>query len=461
MCLVLSMAFTGCKKFLEVDPKSSLSEDQLFDSEIGFQQALTGVYSQVATRPLYGDNLSMGFASALAQNYAVSGQGIRFVDTRALNFASTEVLGFTSATWNAAYAAIAGANKVIINTEEKRAVLSPVNYRLIRGEALALRGFLHFEMLRMFGKEYTAGTGQKAIPYKKTVDENAVVPSLTEEAARLVLADLKEAEDLLKDVDPIQSGASNRRIKLNYYAVKALEARVRIYINDKQGALNAAKAVIDSNRFPFVTFTAASAAEGSRDRLYLTEMIFCIRVRDLRNWVDPGYFRFSGNTSRTLTLSQANFNTLYESSSTDYRLLYRVEQSNNNPFPSKFWQTYSTSGSGNTLDSNRTDQVVPVVRLAEMYYIMAETAATPEEGVGYLNTVRRARALGNLPATISQATLNAEIQKEYQKEFYAEGQLFFFYKRKNTPRMQFQGSSVPTNYVLPIPETEREYNPNY
>lgn len=463
-CILLAAVLAGCSKYLDVAPKSTLSEEELFQSEVGFQQALTGVYSQLASRALYGDNLTMGFMSALAQNYSVSGVGAPFLETRALNYASGEVTGYTGAIWSTAYSAIAGANKVILNTESKRDVLSAAGYATIRAEALGLRALLHFDMLRIFGQEYTAGAGKKAVPYKKTVDQNPVVPSVTEEVVNLALQDLAEAQDLLKDYDPVFTGSANRRIKMNYYALKALEARIRLYAGDMQSAFNAAEVVVNSARFPLITFARASAAPASRDRLYLTEQVFCIRVRDMLNWVNNEYFRFYGNANMRLTRSSGNFQTLYETSSgggTDFRYLYRIEQDGGSSFPSKYWQTYTASN--NTLDSNRLDQYVPAIRLSEMYYIMAECAATPAEGTAYLNVVRKGRGIAELNAgTITPTALRNEITKEYQKEFYAEGQLFFYYKRRKITRMQFMSTDVSlAKYVLPIPDPELEFNPNY
>ncbi|MFT4093526.1 MAG: RagB/SusD family nutrient uptake outer membrane protein [Niabella sp.] len=459
--IALAFGMGGCKKYLDVNPKSTLSEDELYTSEVGFQQALTGIYSLLASRSLYGDNLTMGFVSALAQNYDVSGSTAPFVQTKALNYSSDEVMEYTQAIWDTAYNAIAGLNKIIANTEKYRSVLTGTNYALIRGEAMGLRALLHFEVLRIFGPEYVTGAGVKAIPYKKTADQYTVVPYVTSEVVAQALADLDTAAGLLKTTDPILDASPNRRIKMNYYAVKALEARIRLYSGDKTGAFAAAQEVVNSGKFPFVTTSAASAAAGTRDRLYLTEQVFCVRVRDMLDWVDF-YFRYNGSASLKLTRTDAaDFNTLYETASgggTDLRYLYRIEDDQGAPFPSKFWQTYQFDN----LDSNRLDQYVPAIRLSEMYYIMAETALTPAEGVGYLNTVRTNRALPELPTSVTQATLDAEITKEYQKEFYAEGQLFFYYKRKNVVRMQFMTSDISLNlYQLPIPEDELEFNPNY
>lgn len=458
-----SLLLVSCEKYLDVSPKSSLSESQLFNSEVGFQQALTGVYSQLATRDIYGDNLTMGFASALAQNYGVA-RGYPLADTKDLNYASAEVVEKTTRLWSTSYTAIAGLNKVIQNTETNRSILSEQSYAQIRGEALGLRALLHFDLFRIFGPEYVANENSKAIPYKKTVDQYANVPSTAKVVVELALADLKEAAELLKGYESFTATSYGRRSRMNYYAVKALEARIRLYANDKEGARTAALEITESGKFPFITTAELNTGNAAtKDRLFLKEQILMIRVRNIADWADPGYFRFDGNATFRLTRTAAEFSTLFETASggtTDFRYVYGVEQDQGFPFPSKYWQTYSTTG--NSLDSARLDQYVPVIRSSEMYYILAETAATPAQGVGYLNTVRRNRGLAELPLTVTQQTLESEITKEYQKEFYAEGQVFFYYKRKNIVRMQFRTVDVPlSTFVLPIPSVELEFNPTY
>lgn len=465
--LAISATLSSCKKFLDVTPKTSLSEDQLFTSEPGFQQALSGVYGQLSSKNLYGDNLSMGFVSALAQNYSTinSQSEVKLQETQALNYTSTEVAGYTNAIWFTSYSSIAAANKIIINTETRRSVLTNNSYAQLRGEALALRAFLHFDLLRMFGPEYTAGANLKAIPYKKDVNENANKPSTTADVVKFALADLKEAEDLLLPVDPIvTSDLRTRRNKLNYYGVKALEARIRLYSGDKAGAAAAANVVINSTKYKFVTQSEASAISAGlvvRDRLYFNEQVFMIRVRDILPTVQR-YFRFRGAVEQTLTRTDANFSRLYETAAggtTDIRYVYRLESDAGSTFPSKFWQASTAT---TAINDNLRDQYVPGIRLAEMYYILAETAATPAIGVEYLNTVRQNRGLDILANTITASTLSSEITKEYQKEFYAEGQLFFYYKRIKSRLMQFRNISMtPKDYVLPIPDAELQFNPNY
>lgn len=466
LCVVACIGITACKKYLDVAPKASLSEEQMFKSETGFQRALTGIYTQLAGRNLYGDKLTMGFVSTLAQNYVITNNLANFnlVETKALNYQALTVQTHTEAIWSTAYSAIAGLNKILQNTDENRAVLSDQGYAMVRGEALALRGLLHFDLVRLFGKDYVSGPDLKAIPYKTSVTQNNTIPSTTRQVIDSVLVDLKKAEDLLKTSDPIVTlNTRARRNRLNYFGVKALEARVRIYMGDKSGAAAAAAIVTNSGKYPFIIPTDA-AATADRDRLYLTEQVFMLRVPTLTTWVDgpSGYFRANININAKLTLTDANFRTLYELptdfSTTDIRFLHRVEIDGGSRFPSKYWQTTSTS-----LDSARRDAYVPVIRLAEMYYILAESAPTLSEGFGYLNAVRTKRGLSTL-ATGTQTSLDAEILKEYQKEFYAEGQLWYYYKRKRIAKPQFVASSItltPERYTLPIPPSELEFNPNY
>lgn len=456
---ILTM-LTSCKKYLDVNPKSSVSEDQLFNSELGFQQSLDGVYSILALPALFGDNLSMGFVSSLAKNYNLT-TGAKFYDASQLNYLSAETIGIGSDIWSNGYNAIAGANKIIQNTEKRRDILSDQSYGLFRGEALALRAYMHFELLRLYGPEYVSGLTKKAIPYKKDVNQYTVVPSTTQNAVIQVLNDLSEAEQLMAKTDPIVSGQANRRIRMNYYAVKALQARVYLFSGDNTKAFAAAKIVVDSGKFPFVSFGSATAVAESRDRLYLTEQVFGLRVSNLRNWADPGYFR----SASTMRRSAAEYQTLYETSiggGTDIRYLGRIETDNSttlgNVFPSKFWQTYP----GTSPSDARLDQLVPMIRLSEMYYIMAECATSTAEGISYLNIVRQNRNLTPLATTLSQASFVNEIRKEYQKEFHAEGQLFYYYKRKNILRMQFATADISlSQYVVPIPDNELEFNPNY
>ena len=69
----------------------------------------------------------------------------------------------------------------------------------------------------------------------------------------------------------------------------------------------------------------------------------------------------------------------------------------------------------------------PLIRMSEMYYIASETEPNLVAATDYLNLVRNHRGLPDLDATLID--LPSELLKEYKREFYGEGQLFFYYKR--------------------------------
>ncbi|ULT40430.1 hypothetical protein KRR40_37420 [Niabella defluvii] len=58
--------------------------------------------------------------------------------------------------------------------------------------------------------------------------------------------------------------------------------------------------------------------------------------------------------------------------------------------------------------------------------------------------------------------LDAELQKEYRKELYGEGQLWFWYKRKNVINIP-DGVGNPmtaAKYTFPLPLNEIEFGIN-
>ncbi|MEI3154928.1 MAG: RagB/SusD family nutrient uptake outer membrane protein [Odoribacter sp.] len=114
----------------------------------------------------------------------------------------------------------------------------------------------------------------------------------------------------------------------------------------------------------------------------------------------------------------------------------------------QFVQKYNQEGLWTSLENT-----VPLIRLPEMYYILAECAEDEGEAAGYLNKVREARGI---EAVAFEMNPEEALTKEYRKEFYAEGQLFFFYKRwfkssfLHCPVREMKAN----NYQFSIPDDE-------
>ena len=334
------------------------------------------------------------------------------------------------------------------------------DYEVIRGEAYGLRAFNYFDLLRLYAPSPAAGgAADKALPYRTTFSKEAVASSTVTEVITKILADLQIASDMLKTTDPIvkangipaTSGGylRDRHYKFNYYAVRALMARVYLYAGDKGKALENAKEVIDANAYPAVT--VGQILNG--DRIFSSEVIFDLNINTLQDvWTQ----NFSTQLNTGLYLTADQWSQIYEldnGGSADYRYLYQTELQNDSRATRL---CIKLRPSTNTSVPNR----LVLMKVSEVYYIAAECLedTDPAQALTYLNTMRHRRNLSDLATDLSADEIQDEIFKEYQKEFICEGQLFYYYKRMNKPGIRF--SQVVANnavYVLPKPDDEIEF----
>lgn len=489
ICLVLC-TLSSCKKWLDVSPANQIRVDEQFTDLQGFMDGLFGIYQKAASPAAYGTQLSFGLVDVLAQRYEnKASQTVDFYGQAArYNYDNTggsqlNVRSTIDQVWSTLYSSIAQANLVLENAEKNPGAVSGEALSIIKGEALGMRGFLHFDLLRLFAPAYLDGTnaGATAIPY---MEKFTVTPQdkLTVEGVwKKCETDLKAAETLLAvntDIDPIAGNQNStgsdlflmyRQNHLNYWAVKAALARLYLYKNDKVNALKYAKEVIESTKFHFVVPTAINNNENAveSDLSFSSEHVFSLYVSGMKNIADSLFKNNSGDPKALgnytdivdLYSTRAKLDAMYETSIAGYGTDIR------SPGASKtIWNQYSTSvvytkkfySDNNT---NVKQRLVPAIKLAEMYYIAAEASPAPEEGVVYLNAVRDARLIPELPETLTNDNLQAELLKEYRKEFYGEGQLWYYFKRKNTASLpDGVGNPMTTNkYVLPYPLTEIEF----
>ena len=71
ICLGMFL-FSSCSNWLDVKPKTTVEEEEVFSRELGFKEALTGVYIKMASTDLYARNLSYGFLDILGQRYQIN-----------------------------------------------------------------------------------------------------------------------------------------------------------------------------------------------------------------------------------------------------------------------------------------------------------------------------------------------------------------------------------------------------
>lgn len=467
LLLIIGSCYS-CKKYLDVKPKSQIKEELLFEKERGFLDALSGVYTLMAKRDLYGDKLTMSFLDLLAQRYRAGTTASRYWNTVNYNYESDDqaklpVKSTIRKIWLSAYAGIANANNILANIDEKKALFKGDTYNLVKGEALGLRAFLHFDLLRMFGPMMTDNPSAPAIPYRTILSRDAQPLLPANEVVQLIVSDLLAAEALLKN-DPIITGAANdyydfnvenRKFRMNYLAVQATLARVYQYSNQPAQAYAYAKKVIESGKYSFAVNADVAQTGVCRDRTFRNEQLFALQISNMKSYtdlyfnVDPG--TYEGEALNNLSDVIAN---VFEKNDTDIRFKYLWESSSNVRLNVKYLQLDAIPGF-----CPWPKNVVPVVRVSEMFYIAAECSPDINESNDLVNQVLDNRGLDPLVGVTDKATLKIALTKEYQKEFFSEGQLFYYYKRNSFTTIP--GSLVAANsrvYILPVPEDELIFN---
>ncbi|RFM28203.1 RagB/SusD family nutrient uptake outer membrane protein [Deminuibacter soli] len=484
--LLLSLACCSCKKWLDVKPQTSVTDEELFKTEEGFEEALNGVYLNCSRTALYGGELTMGFPDVLAQNYSIRiYDQLRYLQTSRYLYTDQDFVLRKDSVWQGLYSGILNCNMVLQNIDQHRNLFTGNHYAIIKGEALALRGYLHFDLLRLFAPSFKTGAQSKAIPYVTTYSNKITPLSTVTEVLQKAVADLNNAKTLLYAADSIRSTGyivgypnadtateqnaktlfvQNRRHHLNYFAVCGELARVYLYLNNTADALKNAEEVINANKFPWTADADFNNADPKlKDHIYYKELLFAWNIpKEGDNLVK----RFTtGNSSLDLVETGATY--LYETGSVggeDNRFKQWFQPVSEDNVTRYELQKYkrNTLAAPTDLTANRHPLVAPAIRLSEMYYIAAECSfdTDPAKALQYFNTVRSHRGIIAQLSTSSKTELLAELLKEARKEWYGEGQIFYMYKRLNQSIIAESGQVVPAGnnvFVLPLPNDEIEF----
>ena len=453
------LALSACSDWLDVSPKEEVKVDENFEHESGFREALAGCYMLLKSTSLYGRELTYGMADVLAQQWGYLPSTDNHYDLLSYDYTSTNSEELIKNVWSEAYNVVANANVLIGHVDEApEAIFTATNRSVIRGEAYALRAMMHFDLLRLFAPAPVVGADRRGIPYVTSYGKDTTAFSTVAVCLERILSDLATAASELKaDLVYEQRGETavdenylqNRGYKLNYYAVRLLQARVHLYKGDFAAALEAAREIVgEPGSEPVAPFSLTTAA-ATDERLFDSELLFALEEGKMQDNIDV-YFGESvikngiTNSSTALSISINNRNKLFaqqDPADDDYRL--------------KLWFQETNSATAVMPGKYVNVGCIPLIRLSELYYIAAECSAN--QGLAYLNTLRAHRGL----AAMTEVTdLQAEIAKEYSKEFMCEGQMFYYYKRLGLKRIGvYRTVAIEPEevYVIPLPDDELDF----
>lgn len=457
---IIFTSITGCSKWIDVSPKTEVKASELYKTEDGFKSVLTGIYVRMAKDELYGNNLSYGFIEKLAQRYD-NYPATQVTDqdrAKIYDYKNNESnKGTINNIWGEMYKDIANINEFLyyLDTEAAKVVKSKEHINLMKGEALGLRAFHYFDILRLWGPIYSKDKELKTAPYRTQFEPDKRKFTTADSLVNYILEDLQMAEKLLEN-DPLQYSSDSenpffayRTNRMNKFAVKALMARVYIYKDDKENAIKYAKDVIKNSGKKL-------NRDNYTDKSLHGETLFSLSVFKIKDRVRGAFNSNTDNFNQELWISDINAREAFEVNSVGvndirYKNGYGFIHKSSRLILRKYFYELDTEAG-----------YIPLIRLSEMYYILAE-ALPVEEGVSYINKVRNNRGIptyNNYIATdLNYSKMLDELKKEYRKDFFGEGQFFYFLKRHfyetfyRCPLTKMNEN----NYIFSIPDNEVEH----
>lgn len=462
--LLAATMTTACEEWLKIEPQYEITEDDLYKNTAGYYKVINGLYYQMSDASMYGKELSWGMTDVWARYYAIdpASDFKGYPQMYNLEYDAKEAVALASTVWSAGYKIIAQANDLIAHaekTDENFFTLGETDRNTILGEAYAIRAMMHFDLLRLFGASMEVDPDGRYIPYVEVYPSTVNPPISSREFMGKVIADLKQAHELLRTYDvkvnPSQVTSTayrffatntpsqgkfygNRGTRLNYYAVTVLLARTCLWAQETEDALTYAQEIIDLVTDKTLQFAGSSSI--AKTPKMLDDLLFGFYNEKLMENYEP----YANNTnSKRLTIDSKSF---FTTPSNDKRSAF-INTSTN------FMQKYIVKV------SDEKDMLIPNIRISEAYYIAAEcqyktdmTAATTN-----LMTVRKARGYSSpiLSETTTEDAFWEALIYEYRKEFIGEGQLIFFFKRTNRP-ITFSGGNFnhAGKLTLPVPDSE-------
>jgi hypothetical protein len=484
------IAMTSCSKWLEATSSTEIPADKLFETRGGFCDALTGIYidmggaSQVDEGG-YAQDYTWKVIERASYPYMMqSANEYKLWQTHQYN-STYPKLAFGSM-WVNHYNCIANINIALRELENNPgAINSKVEYNLFKGELFGLRAYLHFDLLRVFGLGNWDGANasKMTVPYVTSYSKEPTPQKTYAQTAELLMADIDSALVCLKQ-DPVtgnapenfettvnQDGFWNNRTKhLNYYAVEALKARLLQWENKYSDAAAVAQDVIDNSLSKGVVSWVdaekilTETSDDDKDWIFSTEHLFSLEITGLYGYLYDAFFSANISSSGT-RLSQAFV---------DDSLFVRVDPVTGSvagaedlrgpalqlKYSSMGYMVYKFYGSSSYASAYRNR--MPLMKISEMYYIIAENyihQGNNKAALAELDMVRKHRAINDeFPSTANAAV---ELNKEYYREFIGEGQLFYWLKHTDaqsslSPEFDVKASDL----IFPYPDDETEYGRN-
>lgn len=446
--LIGSLLLMGaCKEeFFNQTPYDSVPVDKAITNETEMQAAVNGMYSGLRNVDLYGRTFPV-VGDVMADNVYVSAQNAgRYIThyTYSVLLTTAEPAG----TWTSAYTAILRANNII-----NALVTETATSKQLKGEALATRGLLYFDLLRTFAN--TTDPNALGVPLVTQFDQNLKPsrPKVSEVYAQII-KDLTQAYGLMT--------VSKNSSYMTKYAAKAILAKVYLYQGDYKNAQAAAEDVVKNGGFTLAAPTALVAYwKNATPRTDKVETIFEVSFDGVSNLGTNALAYMYEQSGYGDLLATTNLYNQY--ADTDVRKLL-ITPGKRGGQDALIVGKYSNTSNANDKDDTK------ILRYADVLLILAEAQYRNGDETAALATLnqlatRRDPAFTGYKST-GAALLN-DIITERRKELAFEGDRLYDLNRLNLsidrgvqyPTASRTIEAKDTRRIAPIPQVEIDANP--
>ena len=488
--IALGTTLTSCNNWLDVRPETEQKEEDQFSTENGFQMALIGCYLHMASQSAYGLQLTMTSVENMANLWRIdpATTNISERDLAQHDYTTDNAKSTVKGMYTTLFKTIAEANLIIKNAKARPEVFNESRMqKIILGEAYAIRAYCQLDILRLFGQVPNQPQKLVSLPYSEATNIDGIPAYYDFEAYTAKLkSDIETAEELLKESDPAtlypynrtyatgevyekNAFLANRQMRLNYWAVRALHARMALYTGDKESALTIARELITST-LPDGTVVRKLSGLTDYRAGYTTcpnECYFSISKANVKDYTVQ-YFTDNANgiissyDANKLILSAEMLDQLFQGENIEshnrYNNLWNRELKDGDGYLWVGFKRYSYD-EDKVQNKELYYQIIPMLRTSEMYLIAMETSTDLEE----INRLYKEYMIShNVPMAVpftSTQDVTTWIENEYRREFYGEGQMFYTYKRMGETNILWSKTAADeSTYVIPLPETE--YDPS-
>lgn len=436
LLIFIATAITGCKKFTDIPPSSSLLESRLvFNDEGSVLNALYGVYGQLrAGSPsfLNGDmSIFMGLYSGEIKNQNVNANYDTFYNNTLVSTNSK----ISSSMWDAPYKTIYSINLILEGLEKYN--LTESFKKQIKGELLLIRSLYFFYLNELYnGVPYTTSSNFEINSKLARLDRTTLLQNIQ--------LDLEKSAQYLGESYPVAG-----KVRPNRYAALALLARIYLFTEQWEKAEVTSSMVLEAD-YSLESVTSAFKPGNSES---LWEIATPSNIRNTiegttfvpANTTSQPQFVISKSTLDLFSLDDkrlSNWIGIQQISGVSYYYPYKYRDRNVQPV---------------------TENLI-VLRLAEQYLIRSEARLKQNKitsSIEDLNKLRTRAGIALMTVT-NNLSIEDQIVEERQREFFAEwGHRWFDLRRLNNAdevKSKSSGSWQSYKQNLPIPYSQIRLN---